>query len=144
MDPITAFQFTAAVVQLVDYSIRAANTVNEIRERGSSRDVADTGYVASHLATLSESLQTSLQLSSIHRVLSTDEKELLDIGKRCEQCSQELQRELEDLKKHDGASRLHLMKVALKTTIKKDKVTKLETRLQGFRKTLETGLLARL
>ena len=144
MDPITAVGFTAAVVQLVDVSLKVAQTVKDVRERGSSRDLADSDHIASHLSSLSDSVQTSLQLSSIHRSMSAEEKELLDIASRCNKCSQKLQEELANLKLKDGAKRTDQLKVVVKIVFRRSDITALQDKLEGFRRVLESRLLYRL
>ncbi|KAG8532445.1 uncharacterized protein KY384_002322 [Bacidia gigantensis] len=144
MDPITAIGLTAAVVQLLDFSIKAAKTVKEVRDRGSSTDVEDTDHVASHLSSLSESVKSSLQLSSIHRSLSGEEKELLEISNKCQECSRKLQEQLNKLKLNDDAKTSDRLKVVARTLFKKDSIATMQEKLDGFRRVLESRLLLRL
>ena len=141
MEPFAAVGFTAAVVQLLDFSIKAAKTVKQVRERGSSSNVENTDYIASHLSSLSDSVQTKLQLSGIHQTLSAEENELLEIGRKCGECSRKLQTELEKLKATDGARSVDRLKVAARTIWRKGDIEKLQDKLENTRQVLETRLL---
>ena len=144
MEPITAVGFAAAVVQLLHFSIKSVETLKQVREKGSSADVDTADYLASQISRLSESVRTSLQLDEIHRTLSSDEKNLLNIGSNCRDCSEELLDELQKLKLDDDARPLQRIKIGAKTILKKERIVKLQEQLGGYREVLESGLLFRL
>ena len=144
MEPVTAVGFMAAVIQLLEFGIKTARAVNEVQERGSTDDVDNANYVSSQLSSLSKSVRDQLELSSMHGTLSGEEKELLDIGRKCCAQSQKLQEELDKLMSRDGGNGMVRIKVVAKTIWKKNKIAAMQEKLDGCRKILESRLLHRL
>lgn len=99
MDPITGIGLAALVVQLLQFGIKAAQTCQQIYQQGSTTEYADMNYITGHLARLNVSFQQSLnQAQTPSGALSKEEKELVDLGRKCEECAKELQDELGKLR----------------------------------------------
>ena len=145
MDPISGISFAASIVQLVHFSIVTAKTVHEISQRGSSSDTAHTKDIATQLSSLTVSVQKSLQdAQTPKRALTKDEKELIEVGKKCENIATKLQKELEKLEVESSGSKLSGVKIVAMTILKKGKIEKMMDDLEGMRRVLETGLLVTL
>ncbi|KAL8724123.1 MAG: hypothetical protein Q9181_006974, partial [Wetmoreana brouardii] len=145
MDPIAGISLAASVVQLVDFSIKAAKTCQNIYQQGSTSDYIDADYTASHLAYLSTSLQQSLNDTGARSAaLSREEKDLKDLARKCEDCAGKLQHKLRKLQTQPQASALEVARKAARSIWKKNDIAKIEEQLEGYRRLLETALLYRL
>ena len=143
MDPVTGIGLTASVIQLVTFSLHAAQTIRELRQRGSVSSYDNVEYTANHLSNLIGSLQRPLQGSSTQS-LSKDEKDLIDLGRRCQECAQKLQRELRKLKTGSRPSALSITRKAARAIWGRFKIEEISKQLESFQSTLETSLLHRL
>ena len=145
MDPITGIGLAASVIQLLTFSIQAVTTCREVYEQGSVKEHRDLDYTTGHLASLTRSLQQSLQSSGTRsRTLSREEKDLLDLGRKCEDCANELQRELSKLKTRKHASTLEAARLATRAIWKRSTINKIQKDLEKYQSTLEISLLSRL
>lgn len=145
MDPVTGIGLAAAVVQLVQFSINAATTCQEIYQQGSTSDQIDADITAGHLERLTTSLQQSLRNTGTQSAgLSKEEKDLIDLGRKCEDCANKLQRELRKLQARPQASALEVARKAARSIWKKGSIVKIQEQLEGYRRILETSLLYRL
>ena len=144
MDPITGIGLAASVIQLVTFGISAAQTCKDFYEKGALDNHSQVEYVANHLGSLTVSIQQSLQKPTSRSLgLSKEEKELLDLSQKCQNCSHKLQHELQKLR----GSRNSIVLAASKTARalwKKNSVEKIQKELECYRSTLETSLLSRL
>ena len=144
MDPITGIGLAASVIQLVTFGISAAQTCKELYEKGVLDDHSQVDYVANHLGSLTVSIQQSLQKPTSRSLsLTKEEKELVDLSQKCQNCSQKLQHELHKLR----GSRNSIVLAASKTARalwKKNSIEKIQKELESYRSTLETSLLSRL
>ena len=145
MDPITGIGLAASVIQLVTFGISAAKTCKEIYEQGVLDDNSQVDYVANHLASLTVSIQQSLQISNTQSlVLSKEEKELVDLSRRCEECALKLQHELQKLQTKPRASIILAASKAARALWKKNSIEQIQKQLENYRSTLEISLLSRL
>ena len=145
MDPVTGVGLAASVIQLVTFSIDSIKIVREVYERGSVARYDDTAYTTNHLADLTRSLQQSLQSPSQQSsALSKDERDLLDLGRHCQNCAQTLHYELSKLQSRPRSSVLAATRIATRAIWKKPKIEEISKRLETYRSTLETSLLHRL
>ncbi|KAL8702190.1 MAG: hypothetical protein Q9201_004529 [Fulgogasparrea decipioides] len=145
MDPVVGIGLAASVVQLVDFSIKAAKTCQTIYQQGSTSDHRDADYTASHLADLTSSLQQSLNDTGTQSAaLSREEKELKDLACKCEDCANKLQRKLRKLQAQPQASALEVARKAFRSIRKSDSIVNLQEKLDRYRRILETALLSRL
>ena len=145
MDPITGIGLAASVIQLLTFSIDAVKTCREVYQKGSVSDYSNLDYTTSHLAGLTNSLQQSLQSSSTRsRALTGEERDLVDLARKCEDCAKRLQKELDKLQTQSGASTLRAARLAARAIWKKSTIDKINQQLQAYQSTLETSLLSRL
>lgn len=145
MDPITGIGLAASVIQLLTFSIQAVTICREVYEQGSVKEHRDLDTTTGHLASLTRSLQQSLQSSGTwSRTLSREEKDLLDLGRKCEDCANELQRELSKLKTRKHGSTLEAARLAARAIRKRSTINKIQKDLEKYQSTLEISLLSRL
>ena len=146
MDPITGIGLAASVIQLVTFGISAAKTWREIYEQGVLGDHSQVEYVANHLASLTVSIQQSLRKSNTRSlVLSKEERELVDLSRRCEGCALKLQHELhEGIALQPRNSVVLAAKKAARALWKKNSIEQIQKQLESYRSTLEISLLNRL
>lgn len=145
MDPITGIGLAASVIQLVSFGIGAAKTCREIFEHGVSDDHSQVDYVATHLGHLTVSIRQSLQNPVTQSLrLSNEERELVDLSWRCQQCGDELQTELKRLRTKPRTSIVSAASKAARALWKKNSIEKIQKQLESYRSTLEISLLSRL
>ena len=145
MDPITGIGLAASVIQLVTFGISAAKTYREVYEQGVLGDHSQMGYVANHLASLTVSIQQSLQNSNARSlVLSKEEKELVDLSQRCQNCALQLQHEFQKLETEKRTSIVVAASKAARALWKKNSIEQIQKQLEAYRSTLEISLLSRL
>lgn len=145
MDPVTGIGLVASVVQLVTFSIGTVSTIREVYQRGSVSSYDDVDYTTGHLSKLTGSLQQSLQ-SSHTRVsaLTKDERDLIDLGRKCEECAHKLQHELHKLSSQPRSSLLAATRITARAIWKRSKIEEISKQLATYKSTLETSLLHRL
>lgn len=145
MDPITGFSLAASVVQLVTFGIETVKTCRELYKQGCVSEYRDLEYTTGHLASLTDSLRQSLLASGPKSLaLTREEKDLVDLGRKCEDCAHDLQRELRKLQSQPGASALVVVQKAARVVWKRDRITIIQERLVNYRSTLEVKLLHQL
>ena len=145
MDPITGVGLVASVLQLLTFSISAVKTCQEVYQKGSVSDYSNLDETTGHLANLTDSLQQSLQSSGTRfRALTREEKDLVELARKCEDCAKALQKELGKLQTKPRASTLEAVRLAARAMRKKSTIDKINQQLQAYQSTLETSLLSRL
>ncbi len=145
MDPVTGLGLVASVVQLLTFGINTVSTIREVYHRGSISSYDDVEYITGHLGKLTRSLQQSLENSHTHSsALSRDEKDLIDLGRKCEDCAQKLQHELRKLSSQPRISLLAATRKTARAIWKRPKIEEISNQLATYKSTLETSLLHRL
>ncbi|KAL8871949.1 MAG: hypothetical protein Q9198_007304 [Flavoplaca austrocitrina] len=145
MDPLTGVGLAACVVQLVTFGIQTVKTCQQVYDRGSVSELSNLDDTSGHLARLSNSLQQSLQGSSKgSQGLSGDEKDLVDLGRKCQDCAEKLQNKLRKLQTQRRTSILVAVKQGVRAIWKKNSIDKLHKELQAYQSILETSLLFKL
>ena len=144
MDPITGIGLAASVIQLISFGIGAAKTCREIYEQGVSADHSQLDYVANHLASLTVFIEQSLQDPRTHSLrLSKEERELVDLGRKCRDCANQFQREIQKLQTPRTSIVLAASKTA-RALWKRKSIEQIQKQLENYRSTLEISLLSRL
>ena len=145
MDPITGIGLAASVVQLVHFGLSAAKTCQQIYQQGSTSELIDLDYTTSHLVNLTGSLQQSLDSASMQSpALSKEERDLIDLARKCESRAHQLQHKLCKLQARPQGSTLEAARKAAHSIWKKNSILKIQEELDAYRKVLEMSLLARL
>ena len=145
MDPITGIGLAASVIQLVSFGIGAAKTCREIYEQGVSGDHSQVDYAASHLASLTVSIQQSLQNPTTQSLrLSKEERELVKLSRKCQVSAHQLQHEIQALRTKPRTSILLAASKAARALWKKNRIEQIQKQLESYRSTLEISLLSQL
>lgn len=145
MDPITGIGLAASVIQIVTFSIDTVSTIREVYQTGSSGKYDDVEYTSGHLASLTRSLQQSLQSSSTRpSTLTKEENDLVDIARRCQECARKLQHELQKLQSRPHSSLGAAARKTARGVWKKRTIEEISKQLETYKSTLETSLLYRL
>lgn len=145
MDPITGIGLAASVVQIVTFSIQTVETCRQVYKQGSAIEFESLNDTTGHLARLADGLQKSLQDSGTRsQALTREEKDLVDLGRKCQGCADNLQKELSQLHTQPRSSALGAVRKTFRTIWKRDSIEKIYKEMQGYQATLETSLLARL
>ncbi|KAL8900412.1 MAG: hypothetical protein Q9207_005714 [Kuettlingeria erythrocarpa] len=133
MDPITGIGLAAAVVQLVSVGIETVKTCQQVYDKWSISELNNLDETSGHLARLTRSLQQSLQGSSKGpQTLSTDEKDLVDLGRKCQDCADKLQRKLRKLQTQRRTSVLVAVKQGVRVIWEKNSIEKKSRRVAGL------------
>ena len=145
MDPITGVGLVASVIQLLTFSISAVKTCQEVYQKGSVSDYSNLDYTTGRLAGLTNSLQQSLQSSGTRsQAFTGNERDLVELARKCEDCAKILQKELDKLQIQPRASTLKAVRLAARAIWKKSTLDKINQQLHAYQSTLETSLLSRL
>lgn len=140
MDPITGISLAASIVQLVHFGISSAKAFQEIYQHGSTTEYTSADVTAGLLASLTNSVQQSLHNTKTQgTVLSAEEKELIDLARKCEDCVNKLQDELRKLQVQPQVSHLKAVRKAARSIWKKNAIIKIQEELEGYRRVLETS-----
>lgn len=126
MDPITGVGLAASVIQLLTFSISAVKKCQEVYQKGSISENSNLDYTTGHLASLTSSLQQSLQSSGIgSRPLTREEKDLVELARKCEDRAKTLQKELDKLQTQAPASTVKTLRLAARAMWKKSTIDKI-------------------
>ncbi|KAL8962725.1 MAG: hypothetical protein Q9193_000912 [Seirophora villosa] len=144
MDPVTGVGLVAAVAQLITFSVDVTKTLQEVYEHGSVDRYKDVEYTSNHLQSLTQSLQQSLQGSSAqHPTVTSAERDLVDLSRKCEDCAKALQHELGKLHSQPHSSVRAAARQAARAVWPR-KIEEIRKQLDHYRSSLETSLLFRL
>jgi hypothetical protein len=145
MDPVTGIGLVASVVQLLTFGIGTASTIREVYQRGSISSYEDVEHTTGYLSKLAGSLQHSLQSSNTHSsALTRDEKDLIELGRKCENCAHKYQHELRKLTSQPRTSLLAATRITARAIWKRAKIEEISKQLATYQSTLETSLLHKL
>ncbi|KAL8904266.1 MAG: hypothetical protein Q9207_003393 [Kuettlingeria erythrocarpa] len=145
MDPITGVSFVASVAQLITFGIDTVQAIRKVYEQGSTCRYADVEYTSERVASLARSLQKSLSASGLQPPsLNSAERDLVDIGRKCEDCAQALQHELGKLHARPHSSVLAAARKTARSIWSRRKIEEISRQLETYRSTLEMSLLYQL
>ena len=145
MDPVTGVGLIAAVIQLVKFGVDTVSAIRRVHQQGSAGRYDDAEYTTNHLADLTRSLQQSLQASNTQSpALSKAERDLIDVGRKCEDCAGKLQHELGKLHLQPRSSVLAATRKVFRSIWKQPKIDEISKDLASYQAVLETSLLSRL
>lgn len=145
MDSITGVSLVASVATLIMFSIDTVQTVRKVYEQGSTGKYEDVEYKSERLASLARSLQQSMQGASTQpSTLASAERELIAIGRKCENCAQALQHEIGKLHARPHSSVLAAVRKTARSVWSRRKIEEISKQLETYRGTLETSLFYQL
>ena len=145
MDPVSGIGLAASVIQLVHFSLNTAKTCREIYRKGYMDDDETTASIAGHLAHLTTTFDQSLHAPGAQSVaLSSEENEIVDLGRKCRKCANKLGQELRKLHAQPQGSALGAVRKTARSIWKRGTIFKLQAELESYQSILEASLLYRL
>ncbi|KAF7514020.1 hypothetical protein GJ744_006634 [Endocarpon pusillum] len=142
MEGVAAFSLACNVVQIVEFSIKAASIIQQTYSQGRSIENASTQDTSERLNGLSQGLNQSLAADARQGSPTAAELQLQEIAPECSKIALELGREL-DLLKTKGGKRDALRK-GLRAIRRKGDIEKQKAKLQDYQRILNIGLIVNL
>jgi hypothetical protein len=145
MDPATALGVASSIVQLVSFTGDLISKGNEIYKSvdGALSENLELETIAASLQELSSELPLTL-FNDPKRKLSKTEKHMQDLCRGCKTLSTQLLDAVRTLKISGSPTRWKGFRQALLTVWHEPKIIALETRLERYRRQLDTVLLISL
>ncbi|KAK5032803.1 hypothetical protein LTS07_004213 [Exophiala sideris] len=139
LDPLTALSVASNIVSFVDFVVELIKEADTISTKGSAARIYHGRIVTNDLISLTASLQarTPVRFAS-DEPLKAEEQALDTIVAQCDEVAQELILVLQRLSIDQPASTWQSCRAALRTVWSSDKVEKLMSRLDSYRR--ETAL----
>jgi hypothetical protein len=146
MDPLTAFGLVANIIQLVDFSSKLISEGREIYNSsdGELLDHSELKIVSKDLSRLALQVENASKALGSRRKLSEAEQDQARLGQECHRVASDLLRALDDLKMKGSNRRWNSFRQALLTVWNRDKIERLEKRLDRFRQELVASVLVTL
>lgn len=140
MDPLTALGLASAILQVVDFSSRLISGAKQAyaSASGTTSEIEDSEIMITSLSALGRRLD--VHVTGAH--LSTEDENLLDLKKGCEELSREINGIVQATKVKKPGSRRESFKVALKAIPRKKTIASLEARLNKYRSQLLEYMLS--
>lgn len=135
MDPLSAFSLTCGIIQVIDFSTKAAKRCHELYRDGASSDNKEIEDMARNLT----GLCTELDLTDGGGV-----DNLLDLGSKCSTTAKELVAELEKMRVDGPHRKRQAVKKTFKAIWKRNEIDEIQKRLEEYRKLLDSTILVDL
>lgn len=143
MDPVTAFQVSCGVIQLVGLGVKVVSTCKEISENASS--LSPTNNELSHdaysLNAMTQRLSEQLRTATSVQGLTKDELQLKGNADESLEATKELQELLDSLKIKDQKSKRYVLRKAVKGVWLQKKIDEVQNRMTRCQQRLNTGIL---
>ncbi|ODH49869.1 hypothetical protein GX48_03958 [Paracoccidioides brasiliensis] len=142
MDPLSAVGLAGNVVQLLDFGIRLAAKAHEIYVSAEGVQVhnLELDAITQNLVTLNRRTQNRSRKVCAYAT-SEDEKALQDLTERCNEIGEELIKALQAAKVQGAHKHWKSVRQALKSTMGRDKIEDLYSRLKQYREQIVVVLL---
>ena len=140
MDAIVAFSLACNVVQVVDFSIDVVSTCRELYSDGSLSKYDHLEHMANHLIGLRIALDPPTAQGDPNTGQYQDQA-LLDLAERCSTTAKELLGEVQKLKINGPPSKRKVIRKSAKSLWKKSSIERIQTRLNEYRKVLDSRIL---
>lgn len=131
MDPLSALGLASAILQIVDFSSKLISGATEIYSSasGTTAEFEDSDRSIESLRSLTRRLDVPTPVGS----LSSEDHNLLQIKRGCEQLSQEIQSIISSSKTKKRESKSASLVASFKAMRRKGKLKSLEERLDRYR-----------
>ena len=142
MDPLTALSVAGTIVQFVDFSIKLLSTTRKLyrSDIGNLPDHEELEYVTTDLSRLAARLQ---QAADQEEGFQPSSPELQEISRKCDEVARELLKRLEAFKIEKNNA-FRSFRVALQASWSKRDLNELVARLNTYRQSIQTHILADL
>ena len=135
MDPSAAFSLVCGIIQVIDFSTKVVKKCHELYREGVLSENKEAEEMANHLTDLRAKLEFPDE--------SVD-KDLLDLGSKCSSTAKDLVAELEKLKVDERHRKRQSLNKSFKAIWKKNSMEKIQKRLEGYQKLLDSRILVDL
>ena len=135
MDPYAAFSLVCGIIQLVDFSTKVVKKCHELYRDGVSAENKEAEEMANHLT--DPRAEIDFPDESVG-------KDLLDLGSKCSSTAKELVAELEKMKVDGPRRKRQSLNKSLKAMLKRNDMEKIQKRLEGYQKLLDSKILVDL
>lgn len=137
MDPVTAFQVAAGVLQMIDFSAKLFSSCKDIRRHGSLVELR----VSEESTTKLREMINQMPLPHNPSDLRDLDTQLCAIGDRCRQTMQSLLDAIGQLKPPNGKRKRDAFRTAVKVMLERSRVQQLQDDVETYRRTLDTAML---
>jgi len=129
MDPVSAINFAATILTVVDFSWNLISGSYKIYQSttGTTTDHAQISTVLNDLQTITKSLRSNVKGNNAHV------KDLKKLAVECAEVSQELSNILEELKRKEGNKIWRSLEAKWKSMRKEKELASIEQRLNTYR-----------
>ena len=143
MDPLTALSAAGTVVQFVDFSIKILSSTRKIYHSVSGNLPAheELEYVTTDISRLAARLKKPCDQEE---GIEPTSPELQEICKKCDEVAQDLLQRLKHLKTDKKKNALQSLRGALLASWARKDLNELVTRLNTYKQSVQTHLLAEL
>ena len=140
MDAIAAFSLACNVVQVVHFSMDVVSRCRELYREGSLSKYDHLEHMTNHLIGLRNALDPpTAQGKQI--IGQYQDQALLDLAEKCSTLATELFGELQKLKINGPPKKRQVIRKSAKSLWKKSSIERLQTRLDEYRKILDSRIL---
>ncbi|KAI9893633.1 MAG: hypothetical protein M1814_006429 [Vezdaea aestivalis] len=139
MDPVTAFSLAAGIIQVVDFSIRAAEQCRQMYKTGTTAVDQNTQDMTESLRRIYIELQTSINVAPTSNSLL--DSEITDLALKCVDIAEEVSAEIEGLK---AGSKREILPKFIKKLRKDSHIKDIQLKLEKYQTILNTSIINRL
>ncbi|KAL9135409.1 MAG: hypothetical protein Q9175_003398 [Cornicularia normoerica] len=144
LDPFSALSLACNIIQIVDFSIKAAAKFRELCRDGVSSENHELEDMAARLKGLQANLITINPATGESKALFGDEKDLQALAEKCCKTADDLTAELDTLKTSGPHKKRQAALTFFRSMRRKSVVEGIQRRLDGYRKVLDTRILINL
>lgn len=146
MDPLTAFSVACGVIQVVDFCKKVVDKCREIYKDGASSENKVIESMAQHLTNLFVELDSASAIPNPGPMPRHyhDDQDLRKLAQQCSDTAKELIAELQKLSIQGQPGKREVLRKAVKIIWKKNTIDDIQTRLELYRRTLDTRILINL
>lgn len=140
MDAIAAFGLACNVVQVVHYSIDVVSMCRELYREGSLSKYDHLEHMTNQLIGLRNALDSPTAQGN-QNIGQCQDQALLDLAENCSTTAKELFGELQKLKINGHPNKRQVIRKSASSIWKKSSIEKIQTRLDEYRKILDSRIL---
>ena len=144
MEAITSLALACNVIQLIDFSFKAAEVYKEFKEHGATIDIQSLDETSNHLTKATTDLENSLSAARCNGPPSHMDADLTALSKKVCDVAGALHRELESLRTVPGSSRKTALIKTLKFKRRASHIEHSTKNLDQYVQVLQTKILSRL
>ena len=142
MDPLTAFSIASGVIQVLDFALETVQQGREIYQKGATAENIAIEKNVDSFEVATRELDQALQ--DLHWPAGPLERSLRAVASECTAVSSELVTEIARLKPNHRSGRCQAALKAVQMILRKDKIERIQRKLESCQRVLDTQILAKL